>query len=301
MFGLVVDEGLVGERLAKPNVSEIFNHSVALFSSTVYDLRTFNSALWQRVALIIGLEYTESANADLIELLKLQDNPRQLDNWPETMLFTKLRLSLANFAAPGEVEAKATPYSDWLYKPTLSHKPSLWKWKLTLIKIKWLLLENQGEQATIVYQKLLSNINSWSNGKHPILYELLTMMGRFHVMHHQFSKGLEYLENGRNIYQELQPEDLTELVNISTEIADAYERSKEVRAALRNNVEIAKNLEEMELAGDEIFANVQYKIGRQALFLENFELAKEAALKAAGLYYELNSAQAHEGNIVECY
>lgn len=110
------------------------------------------------------------------------------------------------------------------------------------------------------------------------------------------------MEQGRRLYNEQKPDDLTELVNISTEIASAYEKNKEIRAALRNNVNIAEDLQKMGLENDEIYAEIQCKIGRQALFLEKFELAKEAALKSAGLYYELkNTEHAHEGKIVECY
>lgn len=186
----MVDEKLVGERLARSQASEVFNHNAVQFVCRTEDLQTYNSALWQRVDLITSLEYTETAHDDLVWVLKLNDNPQQILTWPETRLFTRLRLSLANFTAPVEVEAKATPYSEFLYRPTTSRKPSLWRWKLALTKIKWLLLENLTEQATTEYEALLSDINNWSNGKHPILYELLTMRGRYHILQKQYASGV---------------------------------------------------------------------------------------------------------------
>ena len=55
-------------------------------------------------------------------------------------------------------------------------------------------MDNKKEYASTTYEKLLSNINSWSDKKHPILYELISIMGRYYVMHEQDSnKGLEYL------------------------------------------------------------------------------------------------------------
>jgi hypothetical protein len=96
-------------------------------------------------------------------MLQLNNNPLQILNWPEIYLFTRLRLCLALFTAPSEVKNKATLYSESLYKSTLSNKPSLWKWKLSINQIKWLLLDNQVDNATQLYEKLATNIKQWSN------------------------------------------------------------------------------------------------------------------------------------------
>jgi hypothetical protein len=104
------------------------------------------------------MEYTEKTNSDVVQLLKLNDDPLQITSWPETHLFTKLRLCLALFTAPPEVKIKATPYSDSLYRSTLNHNPSLWKWKLGISRLKWLLLDNQTDRATHFYEELISNI-----------------------------------------------------------------------------------------------------------------------------------------------
>lgn len=154
-------------------------------------------------------------------------------------------------------------------------------------------MEYQAELAVALFEELLASINHWSNSKHPILYELLSMIGRFYVMQKDYPKGAEYLEKARHFHQTLRPDDLTELVNISTEIASAYEKSKNIKAALRNNVVIATQLDQMELSTGEIYALLQCRIAKQALFMDNFKLAKEAAMKSVSVYYELNSTHAH--------